>query len=159
MGCGKSYTGKKLSEAKQLSYTDLDSYIESKSDKSIATIFREDGEGAFRNLETAYLKEVLQYDDLILAAGGGTPCFNNNMSFIKQTSTSVYLQADPDILFERLRSHDIQRPLLDDMDDEELRLFISSTLIERVPYYQQANYIVDAEGDTVASILKLMYDD
>lgn len=156
MGCGKSFTGQQLAEAMDLPYTDLDFYIEKKEERTITSIFENEGESVFRDLESAYLKEVLQHEELILAAGGGTPCFNNNMELITSLTTSVYLKASPELLLERLQSLGNDRPLIAEMNEEEIKSFIEKTLEQRMPYYEQANLIIDADGDTVAPILELI---
>ena len=156
MGCGKSYTGRQLAGATDMPYTDLDFYIEKKEDRSITSIFQNDGESVFRDLESAYLKEVLQLEELILAAGGGTPCFNNNMELITTLTTSIYLKASPELLLERLQALGTERPLLAEMNEEELKSFIDKTLEQRMPYYEQANLIINADGDTVTPILELI---
>jgi shikimate kinase len=82
MGCGKSTIGKKLAKTLSCKFIDLDKYIERKTGESIQQIFKEKGEKYFRVLETESLMEICESDNLVIATGGGTPCFFDNMQRI-----------------------------------------------------------------------------
>jgi shikimate kinase len=91
-GSGKSTIGKKL--AKQLDYrfVDLDQEIEKRVQLSIPAIFEQFGENQFRIWEQTQLQETLQLEKVVIATGGGTPCFYQNMELITQHSEAVYIQ-------------------------------------------------------------------
>jgi len=90
MGCGKTTIGKKLSKALQLPFIDLDTLIEKNENTSINTIFDTFGENYFREIERKYLLKVFEYETGIIATGGGTPCFFNNMELMNKNGISVF---------------------------------------------------------------------
>ena len=91
-GSGKSTIGKALAAELDRHFTDLDQTIEGEEQQTIPAIFKNQGEQTFRQLETKYLKQVSSQEDLqVIATGGGTPCFHNNMEFINKSGVSVYL--------------------------------------------------------------------
>ncbi|MEI7670206.1 MAG: shikimate kinase, partial [Pseudomonadota bacterium] len=88
MGAGKSFLGAALAKHLAFNFIDLDKYIEEKEQTSIADLFFNIGEINFRNKESYYLKNILLAENTIVALGGGTPCFNNNIQYIKETGIS-----------------------------------------------------------------------
>ncbi len=142
MGCGKTTQGKKL--AKELGYyfIDLDDYIANKYDNTITDLFKEVGEEEFRNIETTALKECID-DNLkaLIATGGGTPCFNNNMELIKNSGKVVYLKMSAEELYNRLFNAKQDRPLIKDKENEEMLLYIENLLKTREVFYNQAHII------------------
>lgn len=145
MCCGKTTQGKQL--AKQLGYhfIDLDSYIENKHNNNIAELFKEVGEPEFRNIETESLKECIENNiKTIIALGGGTPCFNNNIALLKQNGLLIYLQMNPTDLYERLFSEKSNRPLLKDKVDNEMLNYIEQLLKLREPVYTQAHIQINS---------------
>ncbi|MCB0640288.1 MAG: shikimate kinase, partial [Phaeodactylibacter sp.] len=125
MGSGKSAVGKQLSQALSLPFQDLDTYLEAAVGRSISQIFEEAGEAVFRQMEQFYLRRVLQeYPDLILATGGGTPCFFDNMVQMRQASTCIYLQTPVDQLVQRLWQETEHRPLLNGKSPLQVRQFL-----------------------------------
>jgi len=155
MGSGKSHVGSQLAERMQLPFIDLDNQIEIAQQRLIRTIFEMDGEMAFREMERAALHELLKHQNIIIACGGGTPCFFDNMEWMNQHGITIYLEASVNILLERLESERAHRPLLKNMDDIELRQFIENKLIERNPFYNQAHliYKITSVKEDVAGIL------
>jgi len=101
MGSGKSTVGKGLAREFKLQFIDLDTYIEERNFKTIPELFSTEGEAGFRLLEQKALHEVSVFENVIVATGGGAPCFFDNMEVINQTGTSVYLNGTPRILAER----------------------------------------------------------
>ena len=90
-GSGKSSWGKKLANALQYSFVDLDKLIEQREELSIEEIFNEKGEEYFRNLEQKYLLETVVMNHVVISCGGGTPCYHNNMDLINANGISFYL--------------------------------------------------------------------
>jgi shikimate kinase len=93
-------------------------------------------------------------NNMVMATGGGTPCFHDNMEWMNQNGTSVYLQTDPQILFQRLQGEAARRPLLKGKDDDELLAFIHTRLARREPYYRKATLVIAAgslSSDEIAS--------
>ncbi|OIP98658.1 MAG: shikimate kinase [Zetaproteobacteria bacterium CG2_30_46_52] len=110
MGCGKSSIGRKLAKHLELPLIDLDDYIVEKAGKSIPQIFAEDGEEAFRDLETAALKEVLG-KQAVLATGGGAIMREENRALLKNHPPVIWLKASPEFLAHRIDG-DSNRPLI-----------------------------------------------
>ena len=112
MGCGKTSTGKALSEMRNLPVLDTDQMIEERAGKSISRIFEEEGEKAFRDRETALLKELNECPpDCILAIGGGMPVREENRALLRSLGEIIYLTASDEELLRRLEG-DTSRPLL-----------------------------------------------
>ena len=131
MGSGKSTVGKELAHALHVPFKDLDDYIIEKEGMSIKEIFQEKGEIYFRLQESRYLKELLHAkEDLVLALGGGAPCYADNMNAIKKEALSVYLKASIPALCNRLGSEKEQRPLIAALNDAQLTEFIGKHLFE-----------------------------
>jgi shikimate kinase len=144
MGCGKSTHGKKMASLLKYSFIDLDKYIQEKENKSIQFIFENEGEEEFRKLETRYLKEVTRNkQNSVIALGGGTVCFNNNLELVKKSGILVYIRMPARALAERLLNSTQKRPLLKNILPAELPDFIEKKLGERNPFYLQADIIVD----------------
>lgn len=140
MGSGKTYWGKQWSEVSKLPFYDLDEEIEKKEGKSIATIFAEKGEAAFRKMETDMLESFFTKDGFILSCGGGTPCFHKNIKRMNEEGVTIYLESTVEELVQRLHAEKETRPLIAGMADEVLGEFISNKLNERKPFYHLAMY-------------------
>jgi len=146
---------KELARALSLPFTDLDDYIIAKEKKSIKEIFETKGEIYFRLQESKYLKELLDHtEDFVIALGGGTPCYANNMELIKKESRSVYLKAGIATIFKRLRSEKQQRPLIASLNDEQLTEFVAKHLFERRNFYEQATQSINIDNKSVHEILQ-----
>lgn len=141
MGSGKSYFGKLISERFNLKYFDLDQFIEDSVQLSIPQIFNSIGERGFREKEANLLRKTNDFNQYIISCGGGTPCFHDNMKWIKEHGISIYLKTTEELLFERLNNQKSGRPLINGMTDNDLRNFISMKIIEREKFYMEADYI------------------
>lgn len=155
MGSGKSSVGQFIGQNNNLSYCDLDDYIQEKEDMSISEVFQTRGEIYFRTKEHQYLKEILNdktYD--ILSLGGGTPCYAGNMDLIKnQNLDSFYLKVDLEKLTERLFNQKNDRPLITAIKSKAaLKDFIRKHLFEREFYYRQAKHIINVSNFSVDKI-------
>ncbi len=143
MASGKSAVGRILSEKLNIQFIDLDSFIEVREQLSISEIFSKKGEIHFRKKEGDYLRELLNLKEgAVISLGGGTPCYGNNMEFIQNKSTSFYLKASIDTIFERLKNETSQRPLVAAIGTENLKEYIAKHLFERAPYYEGANHTI-----------------
>lgn len=138
MGCGKSTLGRALNKATGLEFIDLDHYIESRFHSTVSQLFARRGEEGFRRAEAAMLDEVSQFSDVIIACGGGTPCFFNNMELMNERGLTVWLTTPIDRLYERLQRNRSKRPILAGKSDEELMDFIVAALEQRKPHYSKA---------------------
>ncbi len=147
MGSGKSTIGKKLAKRLDYQFLDLDRYIEDKTQQTIPSIFETQGETAFRTLETKVLK-ALNVSNTVVALGGGTPCFNQNMNIINELGVSVYLKLPVSVLVNRLMNAKTKRPLIEAYkhDKNELNQQVESLLLEREVHYQSANIVFEADN-------------
>lgn len=143
MGCGKSYWGKRLADRLGLPFLDLDDFIVTQTGKNIVDIFAEGGESGFRAVEKQALHALADLDPSIVATGGGTPCFYDNMNWMNQIGTTIYLKASPTLLADRLQHEKEFRPLLATIPDLELERFIEKKVAERSAYYLKANIVMD----------------
>jgi shikimate kinase len=140
MGSGKSYWCKKLAKKLKCGAYDLDFLIESFEDKTIAWIFEEYGEDYFRKSEAEILRWFIEKKSYVVATGGGTPCFHENMLWMNQQGVTVWIDEPVEVLVKRLTPEKKHRPLIKDLTDEELKAFLSKTLEERRPFYGLADY-------------------
>jgi shikimate kinase len=153
MGSGKSTVARILGAKMNLPALDLDEYITEKEGLSIPEIFASKGEVYFRKMEHFYLGELLNSDDsFVLALGGGTPCYSNNMDMLLEKSRSIYLKASVNKLFERLVTERRSRPMISTLNDEQLTEFIAKHLFERRNFYEQADTIITIEDKTPEAI-------
>ena len=153
MGSGKTTLGRGVEARAHIAFIDLDQYIEERYDKSIKDIFKERGEDGFRLIERDCIRELSLKKDILVACGGGTPCFFDNMEIMNRRGTTVWLDASVDILHARLKEGRSQRPLIADFDDDELRGFIVKSLEKRNPFYSRATHRFGADNlDTVADL-------
>jgi len=143
MGSGKSFLGESLAQKLGLVYVDTDQLIEEQTGLKIADIFKEKGESAFRDLESAVLPGLSNDNrSLVIATGGGMPCFNDNMDLINDAGLSIYLKWPVSVLVERLKKSD-SRPLVSE-NQSDLNEYVGKLLKERSGYYDRASVIVDS---------------
>ena len=147
MGCGKSTIGRKVADLMEISFVDLDKYIEERYFKSVPAIFAEEGESRFREKERIALLEVSEFEDIVIGTGGGTPCFFDNMEVMNKKGITVYSAPDTDVLASRLIKSRTERPLIAGKSHDELMLFISSALEKRAPFYEKAKIIIRGENN------------
>lgn len=145
MGAGKTTLGKALAENLHLEFVDLDWYIESKQGKAISQIFAEQGEDEFRRIERDMLHEVASKENVVIAVGGGTPCFFDNIDFMNQQGKTVYIKASTDTLIAHIHMGKTRRPLIDGMTDDELHRYIDQSMCMREPYYIKAKHTLTIE--------------
>jgi shikimate kinase len=146
MGSGKSHWGKLLSDKLGIRFFDLDEQVAEQNNKSIADIFATEGEEQFRLQEKDVLHIITEsQDSFIMACGGGTPCYFNNIEYLKQSGTTVWINTPTDTLLERLTKEKDKRPLIKDLSDEHLKSYIIKKFSDRRIYYEQASVVIDEE--------------
>ena len=143
MGAGKTTVGKALAQELNLTFYDLDWYIEERYRRTVPQLFAERGEAGFREIEKRVLHEVAEFEDVVISSGGGTPCFFDNMDYMNGQARTVYLKASSDVLFRHLKMGKTDRPLLKNKTDEELKQYIQDSLAAREPFYSKAQYMLD----------------
>lgn len=143
-GSGKSTTGKKLAKKLALNFIDLDIFIEEKYNKKVEDIFEENGEDFFRIIERDCLDEILNLkNNFLLALGGGTPCFFNNMTKIKQNGFCIYLQFKSTELANRIVSNKNKRPLFKNLNEIEVLDKVKVLLRAREIFYSEAQLVIN----------------
>lgn len=155
MASGKSTIGKLLAQDLEKEFVDLDAYIEEHIKMSIPEIFKEKGEVFFRKLEHTLLNEILDSNKgVLLATGGGAPCYSGNMDVILEKSNAVYLQLTVPSLVDRIKKEKDHRPLVKDISDEGLPEFIGKHLFERMPFYAKAQTIIVCDNKGIDAIVE-----
>lgn len=173
MGCGKTTLGRALATELNIPFVDLDDEICRRAGAdSVNDIFARQGEAAFRALETATLRAIVQASvdaatpctdaattattpeakadegttmpSAIIACGGGTPCHGDNMDVMLQGGTVVWLDADEDCIVRRLTIYGDSRPLVRNLSSEQLRRYVHQTLAQRSDSYGRAHARFDS---------------
>lgn len=143
-GSGKSSFGKELAREAKVPFIDLDQIIEREMGMPVSQLFTEKGEDYFRNLEAVTLRQQSKEPEFVMACGGGTPCFHNNMKFINDTGISVFLNTPIPEILNRLNSAEQQtRPLMADTTQESLEQKLKALLEKRIGFYGTAKIILD----------------
>ena len=149
MGSGKSIIGKDLSKKLNLKFYDTDKEIELKTNKKISTIFKEEGESYFRDIEEKVCSEILTINNCVISLGGGSIISKKIRQIIKKNSYSIYLQVKLNNLQNRLKFSK-KRPLLNkNMNNSEILKYIFK---ERQKYYEKADLIINNDGDKSQSL-------
>ncbi len=144
MASGKTTLGRRAARLLGVEFIDLDSYIESRYRKRIDELFAERGEAGFRDIERRMLHEVAEFDSVLIATGGGTPCFYDNMSYMRSRGVTLYLEASVEAVCRRLLVAKVKRPLVEGKTPEELQDYVAGMLRQRETYYRQADYTFDS---------------
>ncbi|HHT9117601.1 MAG TPA: shikimate kinase [Candidatus Hypogeohydataceae bacterium YC38] len=138
-GTGKTAAGRLVAQELGWEFIDADDYLEKKIGKNIKDIFKEGGEGRFRDLEEEVIAELSLMENKIIAAGGGAVLREENVKNMKKNAVVILLEADADTIYQRLHSDPkskTQRPRLTPMDDYNEILHL---LEYRRPYYEKAS--------------------
>ena len=158
MGSGKSHWGRIWATKNHLKFFDLDAKIEKAFKMTITEIFEKKGEEKFRELERYHLRKFDTKKNFVLACGGGTPCFTDNMDWMKSQGKVFYLKATPEKILEQVMHETEQRPVIKNVNPSELLFFIQKKLAEREPFYSQADAILDVNLLDENSLSTLLHD-
>lgn len=145
MGCGKTTLGRALGAMSTLNFVDLDSLIVARTHRTIAEIFAHGGESEFRSIERGLLAELAETEDVVVACGGGTPCFFDNMELMNRSGITVFMDTSRDCLLRRLKIGRRKRPLIAGMNDVELESFAFDLLARRRPHYEKARAVFSGD--------------
>lgn len=156
MGSGKTHWGKLLSEKNNFNFVDLDAAIESSAELSIAQIFAEKGAVFFRNLEAEILTQTNYSSFTIVATGGGTPCYHNNMQWMNENGVTLWLNQSIEKIVEQIISEKKHRPLIADVSNQHLSAFFADLLQERKFYYQQSKHCLSANEINETNFQKII---
>jgi len=157
MGSGKTHWGIKIAEKLKIPFYDLDAVIVNSEGMSISEIFSNKGEEYFRYMEKQTLENlVTKEENFVLSAGGGTPCFFNNIDFMKRNGKVLWLNTSLEALNQRLLKEKMSRPLLKGVTEAGLRSYIIRKLSERKMYYEQADLMVHEETTELEPLLDML---
>jgi shikimate kinase len=154
---GKTTLGIELAKKLKYKFVDIDHFIEQKHQLKVIDIYKQFGEIRFREMEMCALQEILNDDHIVVSTGGGTPCFYDNMMRMGNNGITIYLEAEENFIFSRLKNSYLQRPLLNSKNEDELRHFISRNMKIRMPFYQKAKYTfkaIDVDANKVIDVIK-----
>jgi shikimate kinase len=157
MGSGKTTTGKELAKRLGYRFIDLDSLIESKYKIEVSSIFRKYDEKSFRKIEHDTLLSTFLSSDAVIATGGGTPCFFDNMERMNQNGITVYIEMSNLSLFRRLSNSKRTRPLVEGKSPNELKQYIQDHLEDRQPFYSQATINASGENLNLDELIEKIY--
>lgn len=146
MGAGKSTIASDIATRKSCVLKELDGLIVEKAGKSIRSIFSDEGESAFRDMETSVLQSLSSLDQVVISTGGGIVGRSENWELMRKTGTIVYLRACWETLAQRICGSE-ERPLADDLEKAKL-LFE-----KRKPLYEMADLVVDTDGRTPEEVV------
>lgn len=156
MGAGKTTIGKKLSKALNWEFIDTDAYIEEEQGRKISDIFAEDGEMAFRDMETDLLKRLQNGENqFVLSIGGGMPVREENRALLRNLGTVIYLKTSKEEIIRRV-SGDKNRPLLQggDLEEKVTNLMNARECI----YIETAHVEIVTDGKTPEQVVKEIQD-
>lgn len=156
MASGKSTIGKILAHSLKVDFIDLDTAIAVEVGLPVPEIFKKKGELFFRKTENQVLKNLLKNKkNFVLATGGGTPCYGNNMKLINEmAANSFFLKLPIPSLVERIIKEKDTRPLVANIKDEDLPEFIGKHLFERSMFYSQTENTINCDKKSVEEIVK-----
>ena len=145
MGCGKSSLGRKLAARLGCDFFDTDKAIESDTGVTIGEIFAYEGEEGFRLRERDMLCSLPDGGRVVVATGGGLPCYADNLQVMQSMGKSVYLRLSPEKLVSRLGRGRARRPKIAGMNDEELLKYICDLLPQREEFYMAADVVIECD--------------
>jgi len=140
MGTGKSVVGRRLANALGCDFMDMDRVIEQRQGKSVPQIFSEQGEAAFRKMESEVVGELSRRTGCVIATGGGAVLNPDNLTQLRQGGVLVALQARPEVVLKRVGKRAGDRPLL---GGENPLSKIKSLLMERADAYRDVDVTID----------------
>ena len=157
MGAGKSTLGKKLAKAIGYQFVDSDKEISNQQGVTISVLFDTKGEAYFRQLEKEFIEQLDSNENYIVATGGGLPIYTNLMNKLNEKGITLYLRVKPSTLLLRLKEGQKKRPLIANLNEEQLKAFIAEKLMERESTYLKAQLIVDEPNQKIEQLIHLLH--
>ena len=155
MGSGKTYWGRLLSQKLSIPFFDLDEQVTEHTGKTIVDIFATEGEEYFRMQETELLHIISEsHDAFVMACGGGSPCYFNNIEYMNSSGTTVWINTPLETLFTRLIGEKDKRPLIKTLSDDQLKSFINRKFADRKIYYEQADAVINEDPPVLEHIIE-----
>ena len=119
---------------------------------------QQEGEEYFRLLEKGVLHIITEsHDSFVMACGGGSPCYFNNIEYMHQAGTTVWINTPLDTLYQRLVSEKEKRPLIKELTDDQLKNYIQKKFADRKIYYEQADATVDEEPVQLEKLIEKIF--
>lgn len=156
-GVGKTWWAENASKILKTPYNDIDREIEILTNKSIQQIFQIEGEPAFRTIERNVLQTIIENapKESIVACGGGTPCYMNNMELMQKAGRVMYLRGDMQYIMSNINNHRIAlRPKL--AANEKTEAILKKLYEQRKPIYEKADITINVEGLTLATFVQII---
>ena len=153
---GKTYWGKQIAEQYHFQFIDLDAFIAEQETASIPALFAQYGEAGFRERENIFLQKIISSSggNYVVACGGGTPCFHNNITLMKEAGIVIYLSSSVELLLHNLKDSVATRPLLNGQHDTAA--YLHKLLEERRAVYEQAHIILQTEDISITTFGKII---
>jgi len=145
MGAGKSFLGKLWADDNGFPFYDVDTLIEKEERMSISEIFSTFGEAYFREKEAAVLRNTDRFENAIIACGGGAPCYFDNMQWMNKNGITVFLNETEEQIYHHIKNDKKARPLIISQDQTALQDFIKNKLLERKPFYNRCQLILNPD--------------
>lgn len=155
-GAGKTTIGRELALHLGFEFVDLDAAIEEKYHATIPHIFQKYGESVFRQCEYQTLKEILEGQGMMIAAGGGTPANQDAMQLMNAHAVTVYIDLPEETLVQRLKNSKKERPLTVSLTEEQLTAYVHERLWQRLPYYRMAQLTVSENEVGIEHLKRLL---
>lgn len=161
MCCGKTTLGRVLADLLEMDFYDLDDLIEERAEMRVTEIFERYGEDKFRQMEREALHQVAGAS-AVVACGGGTPCYGDNMALMNRLGVTVWLTTTPEVIAARLAlpEHKLHRPTIAPLANDQILPYVVEALKRRTPHYAQAQLVFDATAietaeETIATAQQL----
>lgn len=154
-GVGKTFLGERVAKALGFGFVDMDSFIEAQEQQTVSEIFKTKGEPGFREIETLALSQIIEENEgkTIVACGGGTPCFYDNLENMRQAGKVIYLKAEIATLLRHLEDDSLARPIL---MNEHVDRVLMQLHQSRSVFYEQAHRIIEVESLSVPTFAQII---
>jgi shikimate kinase len=160
MASGKSTIGPILANTLGWNFFDLDKEVENQEGMKVVEIFDKEGESYFRKVETELLMKLSEKDDAIISLGGGAIASEENFKIIKSSGKIIYLKSSPEMAYKRLRFKRDRPAFIFEGEEipskEQFLERINVLLNERKKYYEQADFIIDTDSQTVGKTVDII---
>ena len=156
MGAGKTTAAKRLAHRLGWEHYDTDALFEEKYHISVDDFFHKYDEALFRKLESQILQSTENLENAVISTGGGTPCFNDNMTWMNGHGTTVFLKISPQTAVNRIVNSKKKRPLAAGKTEAELATFVEKHYGARMSFYGQAQHVVKGEDLDIEALLALL---
>lgn len=156
-GSGKSTLGKQLASRLNILFYDLDSEIEKSTELSVKDIFKIHGEDRFRQMESRLLKGFEGMPgEFVVATGGGAPVFFDNMKWMNEHGTTIFLDVPAREIARRISSSKTERPLFANLEPDELKDQIEFMRSQRISFYKQASLCINGTAIRVEEVIEML---